>query len=341
MPGFKGYIHDVGGPTANFRGPACDKQTTDGVCKNRRCLSPKPCRNLKVDHSEYMSMIRQLEALPKIKKVFIRSGIRFDYLTYDPDDSFFKKMVRDNVSGQLKVAPEHCCDSVLTLMGKPSINVYNQFKEKYFRINKELGKEQYLVPYLMSSHPGSTLNEAVELALYLKRGGYSPEQVQDFYPTPGTASTVMYYTGIDPNTGKKVYTATDYHEKQMQRALLQWSKPENANLVREALKTCGREDLIGFGDMYLVRPDSKDIPAPLGSNRDKKLKPAFARNGNAEKGRVKRTETDSRGNRPAQKGGSAKTVSRDEQPKRGGMQVKNGKPIRKEGWAKPKPKKKR
>ena len=283
MPGFKGYIHDVGGPTANFRGPACDKQTTDGVCKNRRCLSPKPCRNLKVDHSEYMSMIEQIEALPKIKKVFIRSGIRFDYLTYDPDDSFFKKMVRDNVSGQLKVAPEHCCDSVLTLMGKPSINVYNQFKEKYFKINKELGKEQYLVPYLMSSHPGSTLNEAVELALYLKRGGYSPEQVQDFYPTPGTASTVMYYTGIDPNTGKKVYTATDYHEKQMQRALLQWSKPENANLVREALKACGREDLIGFGGDCLVRPDSREGTAPSVGNRDKKQKPAYSRNGNAER----------------------------------------------------------
>ena len=260
MPGFKGYIHDVGGPTANFRGPACQKQVTEGVCKNRRCLSPKPCRNLQVDHSEYMSMLEQIEALPKVKKVFIRSGIRFDYLIYDKDDSFFRKMVRDNVSGQLKVAPEHCCDSVLTLMGKPSVSVYNEFKEKYFKINKQLGKEQYLVPYLMSSHPGSTLNEAVELALYLKRGGYSPEQVQDFYPTPGTASTVMFATGIDPFTGKKVYVARDPREKRLQRALLQYGKPENAPLVREALIAAHREDLIGTGKDCLVRPENNFKP---------------------------------------------------------------------------------
>lgn len=259
MPGFKGYIHDVGGPTANFRGPACKKQITSGVCKGRRCLSPEPCKNLICDHREYMDMIERIEALPKVKKVFIRSGIRFDYLMYDPDDSFFRKLVRDNVSGQLKVAPEHCCDGVLRLMGKPSINVYNAFKKKYFKLNAELGKEQYLVPYLMSSHPGSTLNDAVELALYLKRGGYAPEQVQDFYPTPGTASTVMYYTGIDPNTGKKVYTATDRHEKAMQRALLQWSRPENAELVREALKRCGRGDLIGFDENCLVRPQRNEV----------------------------------------------------------------------------------
>jgi len=338
MPGFKGYIHDVGGPTANFRGPACDKQTTDGVCKNRRCLSPKPCRNLKVDHSEYMSMIEQIEALPRVKKVFIRSGIRFDYLTYDSDDSFFKKMVRDNVSGQLKVAPEHCCDSVLTLMGKPAINVYNKFKEKYFKINKELGKEQYLVPYLMSSHPGSTLNEAVELALYLKRGGYSPEQVQDFYPTPGTASTVMYYTGIDPNTGKKVYTATDYHEKQMQRALLQWSRPENASLVREALMTCGRDELIGFGGDCLVRPERRErYQKNAETNRGKSLggKKGFS----SQSG--KKGATDERGKSRLVKGSSAKKSSREDTAKRSGMQIKNGRPVRKEGWAKPKPKKKK
>lgn len=264
MPGFKGYIHDVGGPTANFRGPACKKQITDGVCKGRRCLSPVPCKNLICDHSEYMAMLEKIEALPKVKKVFIRSGIRFDYLMYDPDDSFFRKLIRDNVSGQLKVAPEHCCDGVLRLMGKPSIKVYNDFKAKYFKLNAEYGKEQYLVPYLMSSHPGSTLNDAVELALYLKRGGYAPEQVQDFYPTPGTASTVMYYTGIDPSNGKRVYAATDHREKLLQRALLQWSRPENAPLVREALKKCGREELIGFGEECLVRPEKTGVRSNIG-----------------------------------------------------------------------------
>ena len=255
MPEFKGYIHDVGGPTANFRGPACDKQLKHGVCADRKCLTPTPCKNLKVDHKEYMELIERIEALPKVKKVFIRSGIRYDYLMHDPDDSFFRKLVRDNVSGQLKVAPEHCCDNVLRMMGKPSIGLYDKFKDKYFKITKELGKEQYLVPYLMSSHPGSTLNDAVELALYLKKWGYTPEQVQDFYPTPGTASTVMYYTGIDPLTGKKVYTATDYHEKQLQRALLQWGNPKNADLVREALRKCGREELIGFSGDCLVKPE--------------------------------------------------------------------------------------
>ncbi len=256
MPDFKGYIHDVGGPTANFRYPACEKQLSDGVCANRKCLTPTPCKNLVCDHSEYLRLISEIEQLPKVKKVFIRSGIRFDYLMYDNDDSFFKKLVRDNVSGQLKVAPEHCCDSVLKLMGKPTIAVYDSFKSKYFDLCKKEGKEQYLVPYLMSSHPGSTLNDAVELALYLKKWGYTPEQVQDFYPTPGTASTVMYYTGIDPLSGKKVYTATDYREKQLQRALLQWGNPKNAELVREALKKCGREDLIGYGSECLVRPES-------------------------------------------------------------------------------------
>ncbi len=255
MPEFKGYIHDVGGPTANFRYPACEKQLKDGVCANRKCLTPTPCKNLVCDHSEYLHLISEIEQLPKVKKVFIRSGIRFDYLMYDKDDSFFKKLVRDNVSGQLKVAPEHCCDSVLKLMGKPNIAVYDNFKNKYFDLCKKEGKEQYLVPYLMSSHPGSTLNDAVELALYLKKWGYSPEQVQDFYPTPGTASTVMYYTGIDPLSGKKVYTATDYREKQLQRALLQWGNPKNAELVREALIKCGREELIGYGGECLVRPE--------------------------------------------------------------------------------------
>lgn len=247
LPGFKGYIHDVGGPTANFRYPACDRQLEHGVCANRKCLAPTPCKNLKVDHSEYMHLIEKIEALPRVKKVFIRSGIRFDYLMLDPDDAFFRKLVRDNVSGQLKVAPEHCSDNVLACMGKPCFAVYEAFREKFFRITKSLGKEQYLVPYLMSSHPGSTLADAIELALCLKRNHYAPEQVQDYYPTPGTASTVMFYTGINPLNMKPVYVATDYHEKQLQRALLQFNRPQNAPLVREALRRAGRTDLIGFG----------------------------------------------------------------------------------------------
>ena len=255
-PRFKGYINDIGGPTANFRYPSCDKQLKSGVCANRKCLAPTPCKNLKVDHEEYVELLRKVSALPKVKKVFIRSGIRFDYLIYDKDDTFFRELVKNHVSGQLKVAPEHCCDTVLTHMGKPNIAVYNKFKDKYFALTKSFGKEQYLVPYLMSSHPGSRLQDALELALYLKQGGYSPEQVQDFYPTPGTASTVMFYTGIDPFTGKKVFCETDYHQKQLQRALLQWSKPQNAPLVREALIQCGREDLIGYTKDCLVRPES-------------------------------------------------------------------------------------
>ena len=259
-PRFKGYINDIGGPTANFRYPSCDKQLKSGVCANRKCLAPTPCKNLKVNHEEYVELLRKVSALPKVKKVFIRSGIRFDYLIYDKDDTFFRELVKNHVSGQLKVAPEHCCDTVLTHMGKPNIAVYNKFKEKYFSLTKSFGKEQYLVPYLMSSHPGSRLEDALELALYLKQGGYSPEQVQDFYPTPGTASTVMFYTGIDPFTGKKVFCETDYHQKQLQRALLQWSKPANAPLVREALIQCGREDLIGYEKECLVRPETKNAP---------------------------------------------------------------------------------
>ena len=254
LPDFKGYIHDVGGPTANFRYPACDKQLKDGVCAGRKCLAPTPCKNLKVDHTEYMELIGQIEALPRVKKVFIRSGIRFDYLMADPDDAFFRKLVKDNVSGQLKVAPEHCADAVLSCMGKPAFSVYEGFREKFFSITKSIGKEQYLVPYLMSSHPGSTLKDAIELALCLKRNHYAPEQVQDYYPTPGTASTVMYYTGINPLTMKSVYVATDYHEKQLQRALLQYNRPQNADLVREALTKAGRTDLIGYGQECLVRP---------------------------------------------------------------------------------------
>ena len=255
MPDFKGYIHDIGGPTANFRYPACDKQLKDGVCPSRKCLAPTPCKNLKADHTEYIKLIEEVEKLPKVKRVFIRSGIRFDYLLHDKSDAFFRKLVRDNVSGQLKVAPEHCSSPVLRCMGKPDFDVYQNFRRKYFELSHECGKEQYLVPYLMSSHPGSTLNDAIELALCLKRDHYAPEQVQDYYPTPGTASTVMYYTGINPLDMKPVYVATDYHEKQLQRALLQFNRPQNAPLVREALIKAGREDLIGYGEECLVKPE--------------------------------------------------------------------------------------
>ena len=254
MPDFKGYINDVGGPTANFRYPSCKKQKESGVCPNRKCLSPTPCKNLEVDHTEYMHMLSEIEKIPRVKKVFVRSGIRFDYLIYDKDDSFFRRLVKHHVSGQLKVAPEHCSDNALSMMGKPSVEVYERFRRKYFDLCHEAGLEQYLVPYLMSSHPGATMKDAVEMALWLKKWGYSPEQVQDFYPTPGTISTVMYYTGIHPMTGKRVNVTTDYHEKQLQRALLQYSKPENANLVREALRLAGREDLIGNTPDCLVRP---------------------------------------------------------------------------------------
>ena len=261
LPDFKGYIHDVGGPTANFRAPACEKQLKSGVCTNRKCLAPTPCKNLKVDHTEYIELLRAIEAVPRVKKVFIRSGIRFDYLLADHDDTFFQKLVADHVSGQLKVAPEHCAPGVLDCMGKPHFEVYQTFRKKYFDLTHQIGKEQYLVPYLMSSHPGSTLADAVELAVCLKRDGYAPEQVQDFYPTPGTASTVMYYTGINPLTGKTVYVPTDYHEKQLQRALLQYNRPDNAPLVREALHRAGREDLIGGGKDCLVRPAGHAGPA--------------------------------------------------------------------------------
>ncbi len=254
LPDFKGYINDVGGPTANFRYPSCDKQKESGVCPSRKCLAPTPCKNLKIDHTEYAHMLSEIEALPKVKKVFVRSGIRFDYLVYDSDDSFFRQLVSHHVSGQLKVAPEHCSNNALLMMGKPPIEVYEKFKKKYFAMTGDVGLEQYLVPYLMSSHPGTTMKDAVEMAIWLKKWGYLPEQVQDFYPTPGTISTVMYYTGIHPMTGKSVYVTTDYHEKTLQRALLQYSKPENASLVREALSLANREDLIGNSPECLVRP---------------------------------------------------------------------------------------
>ena len=286
LPDFKGYIHDVGGPTANFRAPACDKQLKDGVCASRKCLAPTPCKNLKVDHSEYLRLIREIEALPKIKKVFIRSGIRFDYLMLDESEEFFRKLVRDNVSGQLKVAPEHCASGVLRCMGKPDFSVYEGFRKRYFDLTREAGKEQYLVPYLMSSHPGSTLTDALELALCLKRDHYAPEQVQDYYPTPGTASTVMFYTGINPLDMKPVYVATDYHEKQLQRALLQYNRPQNAPLVREALRKLGREDLIGYGAECLVRPEQTDRPQKPSGSKSNGAKPQAKREKNRPLGKA-------------------------------------------------------
>ena len=251
---FKGYIHDVGGPTADFRHPSCEKQLKHGVCKNRQCLFPTPCKNLKADHKDYVSLLRKLRKIPKVKKVFIRSGIRFDYVLADKDDTFFKELCKYHVSGQLKVAPEHVSDAVLTCMGKPRNEVYQKFIEKYKKINEQLGMKQYLVPYLMSSHPGSTLKEAVELAEYLRDLGYMPEQVQDFYPTPSTISTCMYYTGVDPRTMKPVYVPKNPHEKAMQRALIQYRNPQNYDIVLEALKKAGRMDLVGYDKHCLLRP---------------------------------------------------------------------------------------
>ena len=261
-PDFKGYIHDVGGPTANFRQPACQKQLTKGACPNRQCLFPTPCKNMVADHSDYLSLLRELRSLPKVKKVFIRSGIRFDYLLADKDDTFFKELVKYHVSGQLKVAPEHIANPVLDLMGKPRNEVYEKFLAKYKRLNQQYGLKQFVVPYLMSSHPGSTLKEAVALAEYLRDLGYMPEQVQDFYPTPSSISTVMYYTGLDPRTMKPVYVPTNPHEKAMQRALIQYRNPKNYRLVHEALVQAGRTDLIGFGKECLIRPMGSDKIRP-------------------------------------------------------------------------------
>ena len=254
LPDFKGYIHDVGGPTANFRQEACKKQITKGACKNRQCLHPDPCKNLTVDHSEYLQLLRRLRKLPNIKKVFVRSGIRYDYVMADKDNKFFRELIEHHVSGQLKVAPEHISEEVLEYMQKPAGNTYDRFRQKFFDINEQLGKKQYLIPYLMSSHPGSILNSAIELAEYLRDTKYQPEQVQDFYPTPGTLSTAMFYTGKDPLTGKDVYIPKSKKEKAMQRALLQYKAPRNYDLVYEALVEAGREDLIGHNPRCLIKP---------------------------------------------------------------------------------------
>lgn len=253
MPDFKGYIHDIGGPTANFRQPSCEFQKKNGLCKGKKCLAPKPCANLYSNHEEYLDILREVRSLPGVKKVFIRSGIRYDYLLQDKDDTFFKELVKYHVSGQLKVAPEHCSAAVLDKMGKPHIEAYIEFSKRYFQYTDEVNKEQYLVPYLMSSHPGSTLNDAVDLALFLKKNHIRPEQVQDFYPTPGTISTTMFYTGLDPYTMEEVYSAKSPHDKALQRALLQYYNPKNFALVEEALRKIHRFDLIGNGDNCLVR----------------------------------------------------------------------------------------
>ncbi len=255
LPGFKGYIHDVGGPTANFRRPSCAGQLKRGLCKNKKCLAPEPCPALEADHSEYLHLLRRLRQVPGVKKVFIRSGIRFDYLLADPDESFFKELVAHHVSGQLKVAPEHCSAPVLRCMGKPPIATYKKFQKRFYELTKSAGKKQYLVPYLMSSHPGSTMRDAIELAVFLKKEGLRPEQVQDFYPTPGTVSTCMFYTGLDPYTMERVYVPRTPEEKAGQRALLQYFRPENRRLVLDALKKAGRTDLIGTGPDCLVADD--------------------------------------------------------------------------------------
>ena len=253
-PDFKGYIHDVGGPTANFRHTSCKKQLTKGVCPNKQCLFPKPCGNLTVDHKDYIKLLHELMDINGVKKVFIRSGIRFDYCMADSDDTFIKELCENHISGQLRVAPEHISDNVLKRMGKPENKVYEAFLKRYEKINNKTGKQQYVVPYLMSSHPGSTMKEAIELAEYIRDLGYMPEQVQDFYPTPSTLSTCMYYTGYDPRTMEKVYTPVTYHEKAMQRALIQYRNPENYELVKEALIKNGRADLIGFDKKCLIPP---------------------------------------------------------------------------------------
>ncbi len=256
-PDFKGYIHDIGGPTANFRAPSCKAQLRRGVCKNRQCLFPKPCPSLEVSHADYNELLEKVRKLKGVKKVFVRSGIRFDYLMCDSDDTFFRNLVSHHVSGQLKVAPEHISDKVLSLMGKPSKAVYKAFSKKFYAITKSVGKEQYLVPYLMSSHPGSGLKEAIELAEFLRDNGITPEQVQDFYPTPSTISTCMYYTGIDPRNGESVYSPKNPHDKAMQRALIQYKNPKNYELVKEALTKAGRADLIGTGEKCLIRPPKR------------------------------------------------------------------------------------
>lgn len=290
-PDFKGYIHDVGGPTADFRKPACKNQLKYGACKNRQCLFPTPCKNLESDHGDYLSLLTKLRNLPGVKKVFVRSGLRFDFMLCDKTDDFIYDLCRHHVSGQLKVAPEHISTNVLRHMGKPPAEVYKKFTDKFKLVNQRLNKKQYLVPYLMSSHPGSTLNDAIELALFLKENHMNPQQVQDFYPTPGSISTAMFYTGIDPRTGREVYVPKTYEEKAMQRALLQYKNPDSHALVVRALKLAGREDLIGYGKECLVRPiDYKHFTGGNKNGNTDRRKSGFKKNQAGFERRGKRTK---------------------------------------------------
>ena len=269
LPGFKGYIHDVGGPTANFRHPACNKQLRSGLCRDRACLSPVPCRNLHVDHRDYLDLLRKLRGVEGVKKVFVRSGLRYDYVMADPDETFLEELCLHHISGQLKVAPEHVSRKVLRLMGKPGIDIFERFERRYAEINRRIGKKQYLVPYLISSHPGADLQAAVELAEYLRDRGFIPEQVQDFHPTPGTLSTCMYYTGLDPRNQKPVYAVRSLREKALQRALIQYRNPANYALVKEALIRAGRTDLIGYSKKCLIRPYPPPNPRRERPNRSR------------------------------------------------------------------------
>ena len=307
-PDFKGYIHDVGGPTANFRAPACSKQLTKGACPNKQCLFPTPCKNLEVDHKDYIELLRKLRELPKVKKVFVRSGIRFDYLMADKDKTFLRELCEHHVSGQLKVAPEHISNAVLQKLGKPSVEVYNKFVQAYKDMNKKIGKEQYLVPYLMSSHPGSTLKEAIELAEYLRDLGYMPEQVQDFYPTPSTISTCMYYTGLDPRTMEPVHITSNPHEKAMQRALIQYRNPKNYDLVYEALVKAGREDLIGFDKKCLIKPRRFGVNAGGDKNGAWNKAGSGSKNTSKNDGKSRNKNAVSNKNNSTEKKGKKKTI---------------------------------
>jgi uncharacterized radical SAM protein YgiQ len=302
-PGFKGYIHDVGGPTADFRGPACEGQLKRGVCAKKQCLFPKPCRQLRADHSDYLDVLRRIRELPGVKKVFVRSGVRFDYVMADPRaEQFVRELVAHHVSGQLRVAPEHVCDEVLDVMGKPHNDVYRRFCALFDKVNAELGLKQFVVPYLMSSHPGSTLADAVALAEAVRDMGYMPEQVSDFYPTPSTLATVMYYTGVDPRTMEPVYVARDPEEKAMQRALIQYRDPKNYDLVKKALHKTGRTDLIGYGPRCLIRPE--------------RPKPDVSRSPREPGGAGKRGSGGKQGGGGKRTGGNGRPAS--QQPPRGG-----------------------